>query len=231
MLLLFGVSFAPACGSSPLESVPPPVPSEAVTDAAPPIERGAGALHVVAPASPSDDPRLVDFVSGQPGVSPDGWDLCQAPTPLRRAPMDCSGCPAPSRGTSCLRYTGSPPPSCGAGPDQTCPPQPDSQIYGYFSPELPVDLPRAVWFDLVHIAGDPTDAALTIYATDSGCHTLETLGRWGIADILSGATQWSPTCVTITPHVPTAGIGFRFSGEQVDLGMEGPWFGSACPTP
>jgi hypothetical protein len=97
------------------------------------------------------------------------------------------------------------------------------------TPELSAGLPQAIWFDLIHIAGDPADATLTLYATDSGCTTMETLGSWGMADILSQATQWLSTCVTVTPHQPTAGIGFRFSSAQVDLGMEGPWFGPACP--
>jgi hypothetical protein len=232
-LVLFGVYLAPGCGSTPLESPAPPadVANDSMTDAAAATENGAEALHVVAPASPSEDPRLVEFASGQPGASLDGWDWCQAPTPLSRAPDNCSDCPAPTRGTSYLRYTGGPIRSCGAGPGQVCPPEPDSQIYGYFTPELAAASRQAVWFDLIHIAGDSTDATLTLYATDSGCTTLETLGTWGISDILSKATGWLSTCVSITPHHPTAGIGFRFAGTQVDLGMQGPWFGSACPTP
>jgi hypothetical protein len=88
-----------------------------------------------------------------------------------------------------------------------------------------------VWFELVHIGGDPDDATLTLYATDEACFTLEALGTWGMADILSRASGWTSTCVTITPHQATPGIGFRFSGASVDLGMEGPWFGPPCPTP
>jgi hypothetical protein len=113
----------------------------------------------------------------------------------------------------------------------TCPPQPDSQIYGYFEPSLAAGSSQAVWFDLVHIAGDPSDATLTLYATTAWCSTLETLGTWGMADILEKANTWTSTCVTITPHEPTPGIGFRFSGASVDFGMEGPWFGPPCPTP
>jgi len=190
---------------------------------------GAGVLRIVPPAAPAADSRLVPLLVGQPGAQQDGWDLCEAPPLLSRAPKDCATCPAPLWGTSYLRYTGGPDPPCGAGTGNPCYPEPHSQIYGYFTPELSAGLPQAIWFDLIHIAGDPADATLTLYATDSGCTTMETLGSWGMADILSQATQWLSTCVTITPHQPTAGIGFRFSSAQVDLGMEGPWFGPACP--
>jgi hypothetical protein len=192
---------------------------------------GGAILHAIAIPSAKTDPRLAPFAVGMVGAQSDGWDNCWSPTPLRRAPGDCSDCPAPTRATSYLRYTGGPLPSCGAGPDQQCPLQPDSQIYGYFAPALDAGSPQAVWFDLVHIAGDPTDAALTVFATDSGCGTLEELGTWGINEILSEATSWRSACVTITPHQTTAGLGFRFAGANVDLGMQGPWFGSECPRP
>jgi hypothetical protein len=232
-----GISVVLGCASSPLTS--PSANADAGSDvddggldsgASPTPHADAAILRAVASPSDPTDPRLVAFLSGQSGASINGWDLCYTPTPLSRGPGNCSDCPPATRGPSYLRYTGGPLPSCGARPDQQCPREPDSQINGYFAPELAGGSRQAVWFDLAHIAGDPTDASLTIYAT-LACGTLETLGTWSMSDILSKATGWLSTCVTITPNQPTSELGFRFAGADVDLGFQGPWFGADCPTP
>jgi hypothetical protein len=98
-------------------------------------------------------------------------------------------------------------------------------------PPVAANQPQGLWFDLVHIAGDPSDATLTIYSTDTGCQTLESLGTWNLADILSGGPAWKTGCVTLHPSAPLSNIGFKFSGSQVDLGFEELRFGPACPMP
>jgi hypothetical protein len=218
------------CGSPEIRHSP--VDAEPSVDATAPIDGGpadgqASVLPIVEPALASNDPRLVPVGSVPPGGSPNGWDGCNSPTPLRGAPMDCAACPAAPASQSYLRYTG-PIPTGTCDPSQTCPPPFDSQVFGYFTPALVAGSPQAVWFDLVHLAGDPADATLTVYAT-FGCTTVETLGTWGMADILGAAKGWRSTCVTVTPRQPTAELGFHFSGAQVDFGMHGPWFGPPCP--
>ena len=84
---------------------------------------------------------------------------------------------------------------------------------------------------MIHIGGDPSEASLTIYATDEVCQTLEPLGTWSLAEILSGAPQWKTACVSLRPTAPTSNIGFKFSGSQVDLGFDALRFGPACPVP
>jgi hypothetical protein len=242
LAVLCGAAVIAACRSSPLRpSVDAPDAgidagtdaSDAAHDVAPDgalDEGGDEVLHVVASAPPSDDHRLTSFAVGNPGASPNGWDNCWGPTPLSRAPRDCAACPAPSSGTSYLRYKG-PSPPCDPTAFNCEAPRTDSQIYGYFTPALAAGSPQAVWFELIHIGGNPSDATLALYATDDACVTLEPLGTWGMTDILSRASEWISTCVTIAPHQPTSGIGFTFSGANVDLGMEGPWFGPPCPAP
>jgi hypothetical protein len=245
VVVLLGAAVLAACGSSPLRpsvdaadsGIGPensaPASIGGAADSAPDgalDDRGSRVLRVVEPVHPTGDRRLTSFAVGNPGASQDGWDNCWGPpTPLSRAPQDCVACPAPSSGASYLRYTGPIPP---CDPTSTnCQVRSDSQIYGYFTPALAAGSPQGVWFELVHIGGDPGDASLTLYATDEGCATLETLGTWGMADVLSRASEWTFTCASVTPHQPTPGIGFTFSGRNIDLGMEGPWFGPPCPAP
>jgi hypothetical protein len=247
-VLLVAISTCAACGGRSLaggvvhdagpgvdssvghEVEPAPAPPEmtAVDGGTP---DGANNTLSVVPSPPaSDDQRLDSFVSQDQGGLPNGWDTCQSPGRLSRAPKACDACPAPSRGTSYLRYTGSKPaPDCGAGPDQTCPPLTDSQIFSYFTPPLAASEPQSLWFDLIHLAGDPSDATLTIYATNQFCGTLEPLGTWRLADILAGVPQWKTSCVTLKPSQETPGLGFTFSGSQVDLGFDALRFGPACP--
>jgi hypothetical protein len=206
----------------------PPEPES--LDGTAPHEGGDNILFPIPSPPASDDQRLGTFLSPYPGATPDGWDLCQSPTPLSRAPKGCDACPVPSQGTSYLRYSGSMSvPDCGAGPGQVCPPQSHSQIYAYFIPPLTADEPQGFWFDLIHISGDTSDATLTIYATDQGCGTLESLGIWQLADALSGAPGWRTVCAMLHPSELTQGLGFRFSGSQVDLGFGALRFGPACP--
>jgi hypothetical protein len=107
----------------------------------------------------------------------------------------------------------------------------DAQIYALFRPALDANVPQGLWFDLIRIAGSPADTTLTIYATDVMCLTVENLGTWEMADVLSGPAQWRSSCVTLTPHQVTSQIGFRFSSADVDLGMQGLRFGPPCPAP
>ena len=138
-------------------------------------------------------------------------------------------CPAPTRGTSYLRYT---------APNYNLPTSacsvlgcPDSQIYVLFTPAIDANVPQGLWFDLIRIGGSAADTTVTIYATDSMCMTIESLGTWEMADVLSGPAQWRSSCVNMTPHQATSQIGFRFSSADIDLGMQGLRFGPPCPTP
>lgn len=194
-----------------------------------PTDGGARVLRVVSDTTMTADQRLIPFGSDLPGDPMNGWDNCQSPTPLSEAPADCSACLPSSHGTPYLRYDGSIP-TTASPPVHMSFTSPDSQAYGYFTPPLAADAPQGLWFDLIRIGGDPWDATLTIYATDTGCATLEVLGTWGMSDILSVAQRWQSTCVTVTPHQPASGIGFRFSGSAV-LGVDGPRFGPNCPSP
>jgi hypothetical protein len=122
-------------------------------------------------------------------------------------------------------------PDCVPNPGQVCPPLPDSQAYDFFTPPIAANEPQGLWFDLIHIGGDPSDASLTIYATDEGCQTLEQLGTWSLAEILSGGPQWKTACVSLSPTASTSNLGFKLSGSQVDLGFDALRFGPACPVP
>lgn len=201
-------------------------PTLDVSDSHKMINGGDNTLRPVSPL-PSDDHRLATFRNGNQGF---GWDICRHG--LSRAPDGCAACPAPSSGTSYLRYTASAQePDCVPEPGQVCPLQPDSQIYDFFAPPIGANEQQGLWFDLVHIGGDPSDATLTIYSTDTGCQTLESLGMWSLASILNGGPEWKTECVTLRSSAPLSNIGFKFSGSQVDLGFESPRFGPACPVP
>jgi len=224
------IGASPGCGARSLEPLGAQDAGQ-VGDSAGIVEVGdaGNILRAVSPL-PSNDQRLATFGNGPPGTPGDGWDSCRRG--LTRAPNGCATCPPPSRGTSYLRYMGLlRDPDCLPNPGQVCPPLNDSQIYAYFAPPITADAPLGLWFDLVHIGGDPSDAALKIYATDEVCKTLEPLGTWRLEDILMGGPEWKTACVTLNPSAPLSNIGFSFSGGQVDLGFEAPRFGPACPAP
>ena len=146
-------------------------------DATTPDHAGENVLQVVSSPPPSDDKRFETFLNQNQGTTPNGWDYCQSPSPVTRAPAGCGTCPPPSVGAKYLRYTGTVSlPDCGAGPGQVCPPQPDSQVYAYFTPPLTARAMQGLWFDLIRLAGDPLDATLTIYATDWTCGRSDRLG-------------------------------------------------------
>ena len=193
------------------------------------IDDADNVLRAVSPL-PSNDQRLATFGSGMQGTPGDGWDLCRHG--LSRAPTGCATCPPPASGMSYLRYIGLlRDPDCVPNPGRICPPVNDSQIYASFMPPIATGMAQGLWFELVHIDGDPSDATLKIYATDDVCRTLEPLGTWSLAHILSGGPEWKTACVTLNPSTPLSNIGFSFSGSQVDLGFEAPRFGPTCPAP
>jgi hypothetical protein len=198
-------------------------PSEGGDEAEP---ADAMELRPIPSPPPSDDVRLAGFAQGRMGMLPNGWDTCQGPADVRLCPSYvCDGGPLPSSGSRYFRYTGPPPgPNvCGLA---RCP---DAQIYAYFSPAIVANQTQGLWFDLTRIAGDPRDATLTIYATDFVCETVASFGTWGLSTILSGPQAWETTCVNLTPSSSVNGIGFRFGGQNVDVGMDALRFGPACP--
>ena len=222
---MFGVIANVACGSG---TVHPGVVPDGGTDTQPDVMTrvdGGGEsnqLRAIASPPPIEDPRLNGFLNENPGNNPDGWDFCKA-GPFRRGPGDCATCPPPPAGTYFFRYTG------GLAVPSGGPATIDCQAYGYFTTPLPPNQTRGLWFDLLRIDGDPSDATLTVYATTHSADTVETLGTWPLSEILSEPLVWKRTCANISPKLATDAIGFRFAGVLLDAGLAAPHFGPVCP--